>query len=102
MQKSNVNPCPHYKAHAHTIRTSDGRTAVLCDACHSELLSRLSDHSFVGGMIKSTMPTEEVLQVRYERENAVLRKRLENMVAVAHAAAGYPRHLMITESAGVM
>lgn len=66
MQTSNVNACPHGD-HKHTIRTSDGRTAILCDHCNNDLLDRLSDRAFVGMMIKSTMPTGEYLRVGFER-----------------------------------
>lgn len=65
MWQSNVNACRHGN-HAHTITTSDGRTAALCEQCHSDLLARLSDRSFVGLMIKSTLTSGEVAKIGFE------------------------------------
>lgn len=96
MQKSNVNPCPHREDHAHIIRTSDGRTAILCQACMADLESRLADPVIIRGMVKSTMPTAEVQKMRHERENMAIEKDLADTVAAAFAVAGYPRMLMLT------
>ena len=96
MQKSNVNPCPHTKGHAHTIRTSDGRTALLCPACLAELESRLADPVLIRGMLKATMTTAEVHKMRHERENMAIERKLSDTVAAAFAVAGYPRMLMLT------
>jgi len=96
MQKSNVNPCPHTEAHAHIIRTSDGRTAILCPACLADLESRLADPVLIRGMLKATMTTAEVQKMRYERENMELKRKLSEAVATAWAVAGYPRHLALT------
>ena len=96
MQKSNVNPYPHTEAHAHIIRTSDGRTAILCPACLADLESRLSDPVLIRGMLKATMTTAEVQQMRYERENMAIEKYLADTVATAFAVAGYPRMLMLS------
>lgn len=95
MQRSNVNPCPHHRYHAHTIRTSDGRTAILCPACLTDLEGRLSDPVLIRGMLKATMTTAEVQQMRYERENMAIEKDLADTVAAAFAVAGYPRMLML-------
>lgn len=65
MQQSNVNTCGHHN-HKHTIRTSDGRTAVMCDRCHYGLMARLADKDFIGLMIKSTMTTGEVQRMGVE------------------------------------
>lgn len=91
MKRSNVNPCPHTEDHAHTIRTSDGRTAILCPACLADLESRLADPILIQGMIKSTMTTAEVQKMRYERENMALERKLSDAVATVWTVAGYPR-----------
>ena len=95
MKRSNVNPCPHAKDHAHIIRTSDGRTAILCPACLADLESSLSDPVLLRGMLKATMTTEEVQQMRYERENMALERKLSEAVATAWAVAGYPQRLAL-------
>lgn len=91
MQKSNVNPCPHTEAHAHTIRTSDGRTAILCPACLADLETRLGDPVLIRWMLKATMTTAEVQKMRHERENMALERQLSEAVATVWAVAGYPR-----------
>ena len=91
MQKSNVNPCSHIEAHAHTIRTSDGRTAILCPACLADLESRLADPRFIQGMIKATMTTAAVQKMRYERENMALEQQLSEAMAAVWSVAGYPQ-----------
>jgi hypothetical protein len=74
----------------------------MCDCCYQALLERLAMPDGIRVMIKTTMTTVEILQMRHERENMALQKRIESLVLAAHAIAGYPRHLMIPESAGVM
>lgn len=96
MQKSNVNPCPHTEDHAHIIRTSDGRTAIICPACLADLESRLSDPVLIRGMLKATMTTAEVQKMRHERENMAIEKDLSDTVSAAFAVAGYPRHMQLT------
>lgn len=91
MKRSNVNPCPHTEAHAHAIRTSDGRTAILCPACLADLESRLSDPVLIRGMLKATMTTAEIQKMRHERENMALERKLSEDVATVWAVAGYPR-----------
>lgn len=95
MQRSNVNPCPHHKDHAHIIRTSDGRIALLCPACLGAMEQRLSDPVLMRGMLKATMTTDEVQKMRHERENMAIEKDLADTVAAAFAVAGYPRMLML-------
>ena len=102
MRKSNVNPCHHPQAHIHTIRTSDGRTVIMCEYCHAALLARLADPETIRVMIKSTMPAAEVRKMRYERENMRIEARLAEEIALAHALAGFPQFPMITEFAGVV
>lgn len=102
MKRSNVNPCPHKDAHKHIIRTSDGRTALLCDDCLVAMESRLADPLFIRGMLKATMSTAEVVQMRHERENMVLERKLSDAVAAVWMVAGFPRRLAITDSAGVV
>ena len=95
MQRSNVNPCPHQKEHAHIIRTSDGRSVLLCQPCMDAMEQRLSDPVMMRGMIKSTMTTDEVQKMRHERHNMAIEKDLADTVAAAFAVAGYPRMLML-------
>ena len=91
MKRSNVNPCPHIEAHAHTIRTSDGRTAILCSSCIADLESRLADPILIQGMIKATMTTAEVQKMRHERENMALERKLSEAMSAVWAVAGYPQ-----------
>ena len=95
MQKSNVNACPHRGHYTSTIKTTDGRTVVLCDACMAELESRLADPLLIQGMLKSTMSAQEIEQMRYEHENMALEKDLADTVAAAHMVAGFPRWLAL-------
>lgn len=95
MQKSNVNACPHRGNHSQVIRTSDGRSAVLCDACANELQARLGFRSVIGLMVKSTMTSDEICRMRHERENMRLEQRLRDMAETAFAVAGYPAHMML-------
>lgn len=95
MKRSNINACPHAKEHANTIRTSDGRTAILCPACLTDLEGRLSDPVLIRGMLKATMTTAEVQKMRHERENMAIENALSDTVAAAFAVAGYPRHLQL-------
>ena len=95
MQRSNVNPCPHHKDHAHVIRTSDGRSALLCPSCMEAMEHRLSDPVLMRGMLKATMTTAEVQQMRYERENIALERQLSEKMAAVWAMAGYPRMPML-------
>lgn len=67
MQKSNVNPCPHTAYHEHTIRTSDGRTAILCNGCMDELEKQIADPLLIRGMLKSVMTLGEVTIMQRER-----------------------------------
>lgn len=94
MKRSNINACPH-KEHAHTIRTSDGRTAVMCPDCLAELEGRLADPLLIKGMLKSIMTTAEVEKMRHERENMVLERQLSEAVATVWAVAGYPQRAML-------
>ena len=96
MQRSNVNPCPHHRYHAYIIRTSDGRSALLCPSCMSAMEQRLSDPVLMRGMMKSTMTGPEVQKMRHEIENMAIEKYLADTVAAAFAVAGYPRILMLS------
>lgn len=96
MQRSNVNPCPHHKDHAHIIRTSDGKSALLCQSCMGAMEQQLSDPEMIRGMLKATMTGPEVQKMRHERENIAIEQDLADTVAAAFAVAGYPRMLMLS------
>ena len=81
LKKSNVNPCPHTAYHEHTIRTSDGRTAILCGVCMDVLENRLADPLLIRGMLKSVMTLGEVSRMRREQAEEYARSE----VGGAHA-----------------
>lgn len=47
------------------VGTSD-RAYGLCPDCYGAVMSRMADREFVGAMIRSTMPVEEVQRMRAE------------------------------------
>ena len=101
MKRSNVNPCPHKDAHKHTIRTSDGRTALLCDDCLAAMESRLADPLLIRGMLKSTMSTAELVQMRHERDDMVLERKISDAVAGVWMVAGFPQRLALPAQGGM-
>lgn len=94
MQRSNVKMCPHVDSWKNRHDTATG-TVFLCDRCQGELEQRLADPELIRGMLKATMATAEVVQMRDERENMRIEKDLQDTIAAAHAVAGFPRWLAL-------
>ena len=94
MQRSNVKMCPHVDSWKNRHDTATG-TVFLCDRCQGELEQRLADPELIRGMLKATMTTAEVVQMRDERENMRIEKDLQDTIAAAHAVAGFTRWLAL-------
>ena len=101
MQPSNVNSCPH-GAPTPTIRTGDGRTAILCDHCNNDLLDRLSDRAFVGRMIKSTFSSGEVARMGVGLIDDTIRSTRELPRCEWCNRSCYPNQLKESEKMGGM
>ena len=102
MQRSNVKMCPNVDSWKNRHDTATG-TVFMCDRCQAELDQRLADPMLIRGMLKSVMTGPEVAKMRDERENMRVEKDLQDIIAAAHAVAGFPRWLALPAPAqGVM
>lgn len=66
MMRSNVHPCPH-TIHSHTIRTSTGKTVVVCDACYKKIMLILSSKRVMDTFYTRNLTLEEQYKIRRER-----------------------------------
>lgn len=66
MQTSNVKSCPH-AGHSQAIRTSNGKTVLLCDQCHVKVMLIISSKRVMDDFYIRQLPLEHQYKIRRER-----------------------------------
>jgi len=93
-QKSNLIVCPHAGEPMHRIQTST-KTVFLCRECLADMEAMLGQTETIRMMLKAVMSNEELHKLRRERENIRIQRDLADIMAAAHAVAGFPRLLAL-------